>query len=45
MKRSEKRCNGCDIIRPLTDFYHDKTKPDKHHCRCKYCRYPKKWKE
>ena len=33
-----KRCSGCGVVKPLGDFYRDRTKPDGRVSRCKECR-------
>ena len=32
-----KRCSECKIEKPITEFYSDISKKDKHHTRCKAC--------
>ncbi len=34
---SKKICQRCNEEKPLTEFYHNTTKPDKHNGICKKC--------
>jgi len=34
---TKKRCTSCKEEKPLSDFYHNATKSDKHNSICKDC--------
>lgn len=34
---TQKRCPMCGKTKPLSDYYHDRTKADKHGAICKSC--------
>ena len=36
--RTEKRCPKCDTIKPISDFYRDKSRSDGHDGHCKKCK-------
>jgi len=36
-KASEKKCSMCKKVKTLTEFFHNKTKKDKHNGICKEC--------
>jgi hypothetical protein len=35
--RREKYCPSCEEVRPMDEFYNDRTRPDKKHGYCKLC--------
>lgn len=35
--KTEKRCTGCAIVKPLEEFHRDRNKPDGRRPRCKEC--------
>ncbi len=36
-QRTEKRCRLCKIVKPLTEFHADASRPDGHEYRCAAC--------
>jgi hypothetical protein len=42
----DKKCNKCEVLKPLVEFSHDKSKKDGYHNTCKSCtsQYNREWR-
>jgi hypothetical protein len=36
-RSTKKECQSCHVLKPLSEYYHNDTKPDKHNGICKDC--------